>query len=289
MEAIDVQSRHFKLFSRRRAHRGSLSGLSYEPSEHRRADGLDLCRYKEGLRIMSLKYGMLILLLCFACTAEALAQPERRTANPHGSLNLACASCHTATSWKPIRAIPEFNHHRDTRYPLRGMHTAAACASCHVDLVFKAAATACSSCHADIHRRQFGSSCDNCHNEQGWTVRSQTTRQHENRFPLTGAHGGIQCESCHKGAATGTYTGLSTACASCHLKDYNTAKTMDHVAMRFSLNSSLAIRPVTPVGHPAKTVINGPSAQAIAGACAHSEQTSPAGSGPARAVSAAGL
>ncbi len=35
-------------------------------------------------------------------------------------------------------------------------------------------------------------------------------------FPLTGAHAGLECEACHVG---GEFTGLETACVSCHLKD----------------------------------------------------------------------
>src|ERR1035441_7698457 len=45
--------------------------------------------------------------------------------SPHGSLNIACGNCHTSIGWKPLRAVPEFNHNRETKYPPKGMHTKA--------------------------------------------------------------------------------------------------------------------------------------------------------------------
>jgi len=189
---------------------------------------------------MSLKPVILIALVCIIIgTAPAYSQSTlQRTANPHGPMIMACTECHTSTSWKPIRALPEFNHN-NTSFKLRGKHVNVACSSCHVDPVFKTAATACASCHADIHRRQFGTACESCHAEQGWNLGLQQARQHENRFPLTGAHGALECAACHKGAATGTFNGLSTACASCHLKDYNAAKAVNHVAARLSTNCEM--------------------------------------------------
>ncbi|MSO23284.1 MAG: hypothetical protein EXQ58_08545 [Acidobacteria bacterium] len=52
--------------------------------------------------------------------------------------------------------------------------------------------------------------------------------EHLNRFPLLGAHAAANCESCHRGAATGVFTGLSTACVSCHLADYQNTTTINH-------------------------------------------------------------
>jgi Cytochrome c3/Cytochrome c7 and related cytochrome c len=156
------------------------------------------------------------------------------TRNPHGrTLNIPCENCHTSLSWKPIRSIPEFEHDT-TRYPLRGMHEKVACTQCHVKLVFANVGQKCADCHADIHRAQFGSNCESCHTVKGWTVTVQAIRDHQNRFPLIGAHAAVECESCHKGAATGQFQGLSAQCYSCHAKDFKTATNPNHVTAGFS-------------------------------------------------------
>jgi hypothetical protein len=51
-------------------------------------------------------------------------------------------------------------------------------------------------------------------------VSVQSTVQHFNRFPLLGAHAVVECQLCHTNAAVGNYVGLSTACSSCHLSDW---------------------------------------------------------------------
>ena len=176
----------------------------------------------------------------FFCALQAHAQGPQRAAqkpvtrNPHGpALNIPCENCHTSLSWKPIRSIPEFEHDK-TRYPLRGMHEKVACTQCHVKLVFTNVGQKCSDCHADIHRAQFGSNCESCHTVKGWNVTVQAIRNHQNRFPLIGAHAAVDCESCHTGAATGQFQGLSTQCYSCHAKDFKTATNPNHVTAGFS-------------------------------------------------------
>lgn len=149
--------------------------------------------------------------------------------NPHGPIQLACENCHTATSWSPIRPHPDFDH-KTTAYPLRGMHRSVGCRQCHVDLVFSKIGTECSDCHADIHRRQLGSKCEQCHTVRGWQISMQSVNEHQNRFPLLGAHAEVGCESCHTGAAVGLFRGLNTACISCHMSAFQNAKLPDHVA-----------------------------------------------------------
>ena len=58
------------------------------------------------------------------------SQSYAQTRSPHGNLNIPCQNCHTALGWKPIRAVPEFDHN-STRFPLRGLHAGVACANCH--------------------------------------------------------------------------------------------------------------------------------------------------------------
>jgi hypothetical protein len=183
--------------------------------------------------------GRRLLPLCVLLFAlQAHAQGPRRasqkpvTRNPHGALNIPCENCHTSLSWKPIRSIPEFDHDK-TSYPLRGMHEKVQCAQCHVKLVFTNVGQKCSDCHADIHRGQFGANCESCHTVKGWKVSVTAVRDHQNRFPLIGAHAAVDCESCHTGAATGQFQGLSTQCYSCHATDYKGTTNPNHVTAGF--------------------------------------------------------
>ena len=146
----------------------------------------------------------LIAVLCLAFSGlpgTAQAQESAGTHSPHGNLNVPCQNCHTPEGWRPIRAVPEFDHNQ-TRYPLRGMHQAVTCIQCHVKPVFTNVGQRCQDCHADIHRRQLGANCEQCHTVRGWQVSIRQIEQHNNRFPLTGAHSVVDCDACHKGAAT---------------------------------------------------------------------------------------
>ena len=156
------------------------------------------------------------------------------THSPHGNLNLPCLNCHTANAWKPIRAVPEFDHNQ-TRYPLRGMHQSVTCVQCHVKPVFSNVGERCQDCHADIHRRQLGANCEQCHTVRGWQVSVQQIQDHNNRFPLTGAHAAVDCDSCHKGAASSKFETLSTECYSCHQSDYLNTTNPNHKAGNFSV------------------------------------------------------
>jgi hypothetical protein len=161
------------------------------------------------------------------------AQESAGTHSPHGNLNTPCQNCHTASAWKPIRAVPEFDHNQ-TRYPLRGMHQSVTCVQCHVKPVFSNVGQRCQDCHADIHRRQLGANCEQCHTVQGWQVSVKQIQQHNNRFPLTGAHAAVDCDSCHKGAASSQFQTMSTECYSCHAADFKSATNPSHVSGGFS-------------------------------------------------------
>ena len=175
-----------------------------------------------------------VFLLALQAYAQGPQRPAQKpgTRNPHGALNIPCENCHTSLSWKPIRSIPEFDHDK-TSYPLRGMHEKVQCVQCHVKLVFANVGQRCSDCHADIHRGQFGANCESCHAIKGWKVSVTAIRDHQNRFPLIGAHAAVDCESCHKGAATGQFRGLSTPCYSCHAAEYKGTVNPNHVSASF--------------------------------------------------------
>jgi hypothetical protein len=174
----------------------------------------------------------LLLFVWLPATSQAHPPQRETTRSPHGPLAIPCENCHNAASWRPIRAVPEFDHNK-TKYPLRGMHEKVPCAQCHSKPVFTNVGKNCQDCHADIHQRKMGTDCAQCHTVQGWNIAVQQVKDHQNRFPLLGAHAAVQCEDCHKGAAVGQYQGLSTACNSCHMRDFQQAKSPDHVAGQF--------------------------------------------------------
>ena len=179
---------------------------------------------------------LISLLLSFSpadTPARGQSQNLAQTRSPHGDLNIPCQNCHTAIGWKPIRAVPEFDHNK-TKYPLRGMHENVACSQCHTKPVFSNVSTRCADCHADIHKRQMGVNCEQCHTVKGWNVSIQSIQNHQNRFPLIGAHAALECDACHKGAAVGQFQGLSTQCYSCHAQSYQKTSNPNHMASKFS-------------------------------------------------------
>jgi len=160
------------------------------------------------------------------------ARPQTTSRSPHGNLSIPCQNCHTSVGWRPIRAVPEFDHDK-TSYPLRGLHENVACTQCHAKMVFSDTGIHCADCHADIHRRQMGANCEECHTVKGWSIILQTVREHTNRFPLFGGHAGLDCADCHKGEAVGQFVGLSIQCYSCHQKTYQQTTSPKHSAAAF--------------------------------------------------------
>jgi hypothetical protein len=179
-----------------------------------------------------------LLILCVyllpmgAVCAQQAPSRSGKTRSPHGPLSLPCENCHTFTAWTPLRGIPEFDHNK-TKYPLRGLHASVACKQCHVSLVFTNVGAKCADCHADIHRRQMGANCESCHTVKGWHASLESVRDHQNRFPLIGAHAPVDCDACHKGAAVSQFKGLSTDCVACHRQDYVQTRFPNHLSASF--------------------------------------------------------
>jgi NMD protein affecting ribosome stability and mRNA decay len=190
-----------------------------------------------GARGFSKAISIFLLALAGGC-GLVHAQAASGTHSPHGNLNVPCQNCHTADAWKPIRAVPEFDHNQ-TKYPLRGLHTSVACTECHVKPVFTNVGQRCQDCHADIHKRQLGANCEQCHTVRGWQVSIRQVQQHDNRFPLTGAHATVDCDACHKGGATSQFQTMSTDCYSCHAADFKSALDPNHATGGFSTNCAL--------------------------------------------------
>lgn len=131
-----------------------------------------------------------------------------------GQQGSACADCHNESGW----TNGVFFDHDLTRFPLLGLHAAAACEQCHLSPRFKEAGLACSGCHDDdVHLGRLGSACEQCHNPNGWRFwrfdhDTQTT------FALHGAHADLECHDCHRTARTAGVR-LGVGCESCHSRD----------------------------------------------------------------------
>ncbi len=196
------------------------------------------CAFRRG-RIIVRPYSSILLIFALSLSASALvadtSKPVASTQSPHGKLRIPCATCHTTEDWKVIRSKVRFNH-AQTGFPLRGRHSAVGCRDCHASLDFADVPNKCQDCHADLHRRKNGAECELCHNTNGWQVSVHNINEHQDRFPLIGAHAVVDCYACHKVGTVGQFNrfGLSTECISCHSKDYDTASSPNHRAMGYS-------------------------------------------------------
>jgi hypothetical protein len=130
-----------------------------------------------------------------------------------GGLGTNCSSCHTTSAWKPAT----FDHNLST-FKLTGAHATMACASCHVNDVYKGTPSDCYSCHKndDNHGGRFGTDCGSCHTTSAW--KPATFDHNLSTFKLTGAHSTVDCGSCH---VNSVYKGTPSDCYSCHKKDDN--------------------------------------------------------------------
>lgn len=148
---------------------------------------------------------------CQTCHAQRDAAKMAVHTDTYGT---TCLNCHDGKD----SYGHAFTH---TAYALEGKHGDTACAGCHKGSTTLAAlrstSTACVSCHGakDIHAGRLGSDCASCHTPKGW---DGATLDHTNqtKFALTGKHATAACETCH---VNRKWTGLDTACASCHAKD----------------------------------------------------------------------
>ncbi len=129
-----------------------------------------------------------------------------------GSLGANCATCHS-TAVRFTQATSGFNHTL-TAYPLTGAHATVACASCHVNKVYKGVAFAsCANCHQNPHQPRLPGECSSCHTTGAW----RTTKVDHARtaFPLRGKHTEVACAQCHVRPALAVKP-KSDTCASCH-------------------------------------------------------------------------
>jgi hypothetical protein len=168
---------------------------------------------------------------CYSCHTSDF---QSTTNPPHVSGNLSheCQTCHTTSVWAPST----FNH-ANTLFPLTGEHAHVQCSECHQNGQYHGLPTACNSCHSGAFNATtnpphvasgFPRECQMCHATTGWSPAS--FNHAATQFPLTGRHATIVCADCHQ---NGVYSGLSTACYSCHTTDFQGTTNPSHVAGNF--------------------------------------------------------
>ena len=167
-----------------------------------------------------------------------------------GQLGTNCAACHSPNGWKPATV-----DHSKFAFHLDGKHAAVACASCHINGVYKGTPTTCAGCHTknDVHKGQLGTNCATCHTVNGW--KPATVDHSKFAFHLDGKHAAVTCTACHKnGVFKGTpmtcigchsakdvHKGqLGTNCAACHSPNGWKPATVDHSKFAFRLDGKHA-------------------------------------------------
>lgn len=155
--------------------------------------------------------------------------------NVHGASlfgQKACKLCHSA---KVAFTTIGFDHNRQTRFPLEGVHAdpkRAPCSACHKKEERRPPSSRCDACHADVHRGRFakvsnGNDCAVCHAAFNWATDLRFDHTQRTRFPLTGAHANADCRACHRGKGPADWENVSAlvkqkgrevkvACMSCH-------------------------------------------------------------------------
>lgn len=90
--------------------------------------------------------------------------------DPHrGAFDDQCDVCHNPADWQAW----QFDHDRQTEFPLTGAHAGARCADCHSRPTQSPASVSdsCHSCHRrdDPHLGRFGNNCGSCHGTTSFT------------------------------------------------------------------------------------------------------------------------
>jgi predicted CXXCH cytochrome family protein len=207
-----------------------------------------------GVRLAAVLLAMspLVALGLVAVAAEPpAARPAAEPEYPHGAFQGDCSECHGDEGWKPARISRKFDHAKRSGFALNGAHASLRCAACHVTLDFTQQRKLCASCHEDPHLGEFGPDCARCHTPRSFLDRAGMVRMHQlTRFPLSGAHAGLDCEGCHPLTSQGRlrFAATTTECVSCHRADFAATTSPAHVAGGFptdcsTCHTALAWRP----------------------------------------------
>lgn len=143
---------------------------------------------------------------CFSC--------HKKDDSHKGSYGKKCKNCHTEKSWRSVI----FNHDRDTKFNLNGLHKKLLCNDCHrSNLTDLKDIDECYDCHrsSDVHNGEQGEQCEQCHSVEGWN-KALSFDHGLTAFPLMGQHAVVICEECHLNK---DYKNTADECKDCHKKD----------------------------------------------------------------------
>ena len=168
---------------------------------------------------------------CHQADYAATRNPNHLTAG----FGTTCETCHRPTD--PQWAGANFNH--NATFALVGLHATTACATCHVNGIFKGTPRTCVGCHQAKYNATrspnhastgFNTTCDTCHRETDlqWTGASFN---HNSTFALVGKHAATACATCH---VNNLYKGTPRTCVGCHLANYNATRTPNHASTGFN-------------------------------------------------------
>lgn len=168
--------------------------------------------------------------ICFDCHTAAFDQSTEPNHTEAGFPN-DCMECHTTDpGWTPST----YDH--DEFYLLTGAHLNTNCNDCHTE-GFAGTTSVCFDCHTVAFNQTtdpdhvevgFPVDCQECHTTNpGWTP---STYDHNEFYPLTGAHTTTDCVSCHEDG----YTGTPNNCNDCHESDFNQSTNPNHIQVGFS-------------------------------------------------------
>ena len=168
--------------------------------------------------------------LPMASCADCHPDPHRQ------QFTQACTVCHPSpATWNVTKK--QFDHDRDSKFPLTGEHAEARCIKCHKptppdtklgQAKFKELPMGCADCHKikrpDKHpEAAFGTLCVSCHNTRRWGKTEPPLTHIQNFAPqgdkLVGKHLVVACKDCHQATMIprlGLKPATADQCAVCH-------------------------------------------------------------------------
>ncbi|MGA0162694.1 MAG: hypothetical protein ACO3LE_00390 [Bdellovibrionota bacterium] len=160
---------------------------------------------------------------CMDCHLDIKVRIEKNWGYHAGKTE--CSSCHMEHEgldfdiFAPENWLDEFNHEKDTGYPLRGQHAKTECYDCHTTYrehyktkaktetrSYLNAPTTCYECHQDDYQHEFKDKklleCTQCHSTgiENWKrLRKKMPFNHDTtRYKLEGLHKKVECSECHE-------------------------------------------------------------------------------------------
>jgi hypothetical protein len=138
---------------------------------------------------------------------------------------VACAKCHRNPAVLAAAAKAPVTPALKAQAPVAPVVLSAKKNTTPLTTHLKLTPTTCVTCHADPHLGQVSTTCETCHTVAGVKFTADRFTHDRSRYKLAGKHQTVDCAKCHKSetamfpAGRGTttrYTGLETACRTCH-------------------------------------------------------------------------